>query len=864
MKQIILVTVILLSLTIGVHAQSVTGKILDNQTGEPLIGATIVEKGTTNGTISNFDGQFSLNLNQFPGSIEVSYVGFESKTITISSSDQTTLETIYLNSSAFGLDEVIITGVMDIVEDRQTPVAVSTIPSSEIQSKMLGDVDLPEAAKFTPSIYVTNQASGYGDAEVWTRGFDQTNTAFLLNGQPINGMEDGRIYWSNWSGLTDVASAIQIQRGLGASKLAISSVGGTWNFIMKATETRRGGQVYSTIGNDNFNKIGASYSTGLIDEKWGISALFSHWSGDGWAHGTPGNGQTYFLSAGYKPTHNHSINLLITGAPQQHDQKFMSSISAHIDNQGELDPRYNNNWGIYDGRYLSERTNYYHKPVINLNWDWNINPRSSFSTVLYGSLGRGGGTGGQGIPLVRTRSGQIDFDASVADPSSNFILRTSVNNHNWFGAVLKYENAWSNNMHLSIGTDLRRYYGDHFRQVNHLFGRSGYGQFPTPAFPDGYTLRREYKANAWAAISKYAPEGERISYNSAETVRYAGIFGQLEYTKNQFSAYLQGALSVQDHVRHELFFLPQSARDSEKVVNDGFNAKFGLSYSIDDIHIFFANSGIYSRQPFHDVVYESNSNEINPNTQNQKILGLELGYKLMLSDFDANVNVYRTSWNNRIDYNILEVQPDGTVRLTNNMSYTALGMDPYELLFQDQLHTGLEVDLRYSPGEKINVHGFASVGHWEVIGEREVELYDGVEVLEKVDEFVISGENIKVGGAPQTSFGLGTRWRILSNLSAEANYVYYHNLYANNGGIKLPSYGLMDLNVSYAVPLPNGSVFRIIGNIFNLFDELYISKAASSIEASSDENNNWNGINKDNVVLFGKTRTGNLTLRYSF
>src|SRR5690606_27805303 len=185
MKQIILVTVILLSLTIGVHAQSVTGKILDNQTGEPLIGATIVEKGTTNGTISNFDGQFSLNLNQFPGSIEVSYVGFESKTITISSSDQTTLETIYLNSSAFGLDEVIITGVMDIVEDRQTPVAVSTIPSSEIQSKMLGDVDLPEAAKFTPSIYVTNQASGYGDTEVWTRGFDQTNTAFLLNGEPI-------------------------------------------------------------------------------------------------------------------------------------------------------------------------------------------------------------------------------------------------------------------------------------------------------------------------------------------------------------------------------------------------------------------------------------------------------------------------------------------------------------------------------------------------------------------------------------------------------------------------------------------------------------------------------------------------------
>src|SRR5690606_41594748 len=68
------------------------------------------------------------------------------------------------------------------------------------------------------------------------RGFEQDNTAFLLNGQPINGMEDGLMYWSNWSGLNDIATGVQIQRGLGSSKLAISSVGGTINFVTKATE----------------------------------------------------------------------------------------------------------------------------------------------------------------------------------------------------------------------------------------------------------------------------------------------------------------------------------------------------------------------------------------------------------------------------------------------------------------------------------------------------------------------------------------------------------------------------------------------------------------------------------------------------
>ncbi len=725
-------------------------------------------------------------------------------------------------------------------------------------------MELPEIAKATPSIYVTNQAGGYGDAEVWTRGFDQTNTAFLLNGQPINGMEDGRIYWSNWSGLSDVASVIQIQRGLGASKLAISSVGGTWNFIMKATDNEKGGNVYTTIGNDNYNKIGASYSTGLINDKWGMTILFSNWSGDGWSSGTKGQGQTYFISGGYKPAKNHQINLLVTGAPQWHDQRFTNSIENHYNAKGKLDPRYNNNWGIYDGNYFTERRNYYHKPVANLNWDWAINDQSSFSTVLYGSLGRGGGTGGMGGTNIRTESGLINFDATAADPSTQYILHTSVNNHNWFGSVLKYEQDLSKTLHLSVGSDLRSYFGDHFRQVNTLFGRNGFQQNAVPAYPTGYNAQNEYKASPWVSLFNYAPRGERIAYNSAETIRYAGVFSQLEYVRNNFSAYLQGAVSAQDHVRHDLFYEPKENQDSEKVVNNGFNAKMGLSYSINDNHLFFANTGVYSRQPFYDVVFLANSNQVNENTNNEEIPGLEIGYKLTISDFYANANVYRTAWNNRVDFNTLDVQSDGTVRLTNNQLYTVQSTDPYELLFQDQLHSGLELDLGYHATDRLRIKGFGSLGHWEVIGDRDVELYDGTENYEKVKDYTVKDDNVKVGGAPQTSFGIGINWKMRKHLSTEINYLYFSHLYANNGGIQLPSHKMMDLNLIYTLPLSNGDVVRIIGNIYNLFDELYISKASSSISASNNDAANWKGINKENTVMFGKTRTANITFKYSF
>lgn len=848
---------------LSMSAQMITGTVMDGKADEPLIGASVMIKGTTVGTITDIDGSFKIkNPENSSNMLVISYLGFQDMMIDLNGKSGS-LGTLGLMPGN-ELEEIVVTGVMDIVKDRRTPVAVSTITSAEIQSKAVGNVELPEVAKATPSIFVANQAGGYGDSEVWTRGFDQVNTAFLLNGQPINGMEDGKMYWSNWSGLTDVASAVQIQRGLGASGLAISSVGGTWNFIMKATDNEKGGNVFTTVGNDNYRKFGASYSTGLINDKFAVTALFSSWSGDGWAYGTQGQGQTYFLSMGYIPAENHKLNFLVTGAPQWHDQKFTTSIYNHEDEDGEIDPRYNGNWGIYDGKYFTERRNYYHKPVMNLDWEWTMNDVSSLSTVLYGSFGRGGGTGSLGSGRVRTESGLINFDAIAADEDATYIRRASVNNHNWFGLVSKYKRTLNENLKLSVGTDLRRYYGDHFRQVNDLLGKDSYAQGSSPLYPDGLTATTEYDASPWAALFDYAEKGDRIAYNNAETIRYAGLFGQLEYAVNDFSAYVQGAISTQDHVRHEFFYETGEDIDSEKVVNNGYNAKLGLSYSLNDNNIFFINSGLYSRQPFHDVVFVGNSNVINEFTSNEQIVGLEAGYKYISDRFYANINVYRTAWNDRVAFRSLEIQDDGTTSLTNNETYTPIGEDPYELVFQNQLHSGVEIDLGVNATDRLKVKAFGSLGKWDVVGDRDVQLYDGEDARDLVREFVATGDDIKVGGAPQTSFGLGARYQITNNFSAEANYFNYADLYARNGGIELPSYNIVDLNLSYAVPMDNGNVLRLGANIYNLFDELYISKTFSSDEASDVESENWNGINKSNSVTFGKTRTWNFSLKYSY
>src|SRR5690606_36980405 len=117
--------------------------------------------------------------------------------------------------------------------------------------------------KNIPSVFITNQAGGFGDSQNFLRGFDQSNTAYLLNGQPINGMEDGNMYWSNWSSIADIANAVQVQRGLGSSKLAISSVGGTVNIVTKASDFQRSGSVRFLTGNNAYAKGTIACDTGL-------------------------------------------------------------------------------------------------------------------------------------------------------------------------------------------------------------------------------------------------------------------------------------------------------------------------------------------------------------------------------------------------------------------------------------------------------------------------------------------------------------------------------------------------------------------------------------------------------------------------
>ena len=839
-------------------AQStVTGTVMDAEMRSPLPGANILEKGTTNGVSSDFDGNFTLTTQSASGEIVISFVGYGS--VTLAFDGNTNLGNITLTGDNT-LDEIVIigSGVIDLAEDRNTPVAVTTLKADFIREKA-GNSDLPELLKSTPSVHTT-QRGGYGDGQMFLRGFDQTNTAFLLNGQPINSSEDGKVYWSNWSGVLDVANAVQVQRGLGSSKLAISSVGGTVNIVTKTVDKKEGGFVQQMLGNDDYLKSTAYYSTGLLENGLAVSALFGHWQGNGYVDHTEGQGQTYFLSFGYKVNENNILNLMITGAPQWHAAAGSADLSDFLEedrgrrynswNATGVDSPNNLKSGVYPGG-----RNVYHKPVMNLNWDWNINEKSSLSTVLYGSLGRGA--------FVQTRFS--DGEATYA--------RGSNNNHDWYGLVTNYNNEINENLSFNVGADVRLYNGIHFRSVNEFISVDSVSDSSVYNGGD-YEITEAFGGiNPWNILFNTNDDhAQRLHpyYDYEEDINYMGIFGQLEYTKDKFSAYFQGSASTQSHVRTEYgnSSIEGRGEESEKVNNPGFNIKLGGAYKINDNNTVFLNTGYYSRQPYHSDLFidDRASNQLNPlSDENQNVTGIEAGYKFMGDKISANFNLYYTIWDNRIDYDSEDTDDDNIADIFYSTSAIK------------QVHTGVELEIFARLVDKLELQGFVSVGNWEYDGDVTLTATDDTgAVVSAGDTSYIDGA--KIGNAAQFTAGIGANYEILTRFKIDANWNQYDNLYGNanyggsefstadnRGSIELPSYDTVDAGLSYKMLLGKDDdkslQFRL--NVNNVFGEVYLEYSDENKHVETGDQA-WNGVNTENRVRFGYGRTWNFSLRFNF
>lgn len=849
------------------------------------------------------------------------------------------------------IEQVVLTGVADIAKDRKTPVAVSTIKEAQIVEK-LGNQEFPEILNATPSVYATKGGGGFGESKLNIRGFSQENIAVMVNGMPVNDMENGRVFWSNWAGLSDVTSAMQVQRGLGSSKLAIASVGGTVNILTRAADKKQGGVVSVGVGNNDYQKSLFAYNTGKSQKGWSSSFLMSRTAGSTFADATKFEGYNYYFALGFQPNKKHDFQFTLTGAPQTHNNRSTYiSISDYIkysDESGVPDTQYNSDYGFRNGELVSNRINYYHKPVMSLNWDWTISDKSKLNTIVYASFGRGGGVNGNAgrvggtkaiTAFARTTDGLLNFDqiftenAAVAvnatsAPLNTLVQVSSINSHNWYGAISSFNHKLNDNLNFTVGIDGRYYYGYHYQTISNLLGAT--------AFKDNNNknIAPNIVRNTFGTNPDWNPFGGKINNlsdmvtydNDGEVIWYGG-FGQLEYSNDKLSAFLQGAISEQGFQRIDNFIVDgvsllngtlagtpatNQPTATNPVLNTktgfknlfGYNVKAGANYNIDEHHNVFGNIGYYSKQPFLNAVYPNNKNFLNPNLTNEKIFGVELGYGFRSGIFTANVNLYRTSWKDRFQRrsNITVTYPDPTNPTTNITTTSAYA----NISGITEIHQGLEIDATANVTKMISLNGMLSMGDWfyegNATGDMFTETNEPIALGGSVSGTTLYLDKVKVGNSAQFTAGAGFTLKPTDWVSFDAMYRGVRNLYANvnplnflyeasgkKGALELPTFGLVDLGLSFKVKMSNAKqYFTLRGNVYNLLDKTYIAESntntladltkeeysslnptLTAAQLTTNYNNyvsagNWNGVSQQNQVFFGFGRTWAATLSFNF
>lgn len=898
--------------SVSAIAQNVVkGIIIDKDTDEPLIGVTIYSESEKIGAASDLDGSFVLRLkNTNQGKLKISYVGYKTLEVDV----KPNLGLVKLESQVIGLKDVVVTSSMAV--KRKTPVALSVVEPAVFEAKMSSQ-EFPEILKTTPGVYATKQGGGYGDSRINLRGFETENIAVMINGIPMNDMEWGGIYWSNFAGLSDVTRQMQVQRGLGAAKVSAPSVGGSINIVTRSTDAEKGGSIAYQLGNDGYNKVSFNVSTGLSKSGWAMSLLGSKNWGDGYVLGTDFESYTWFLNISKIINSRHTISFTGFGSSQWHNQrnrndKMRIDEWQTVNADGREKFKFNPTYG-YDenGKVFIANKNRYHKPQLSLNHLWEIDYKSSLSTALYMSLGDGGGYRFRGknqnnLYGVSNQDGYMNnnFETYTGEVvslrhantlyrdygivqrnnralsemgySASDVVSESINNHVWTGLISNYTAQFTDELEFTGGIDLRYYAGEHREKIKDLMGGAFY-------IDDQY--RKAHKEFTGTQLEQWKNQklrpGDDIYRNNTGYVLQTGFFTQAEYSLDDLTAFIAGSFSNHRYWKRDKYYYDNKKSDAKNF--QAFTIKGGGNYNINEQHNVFVNAGFISRAPYMRSYFTrmDQNNAINADAVNEKSYSIELGYGFQSRFFSANVNLYHTKWLDK----------------TQVRSYD----DIYFLNLKgvDARHQGLEVEFRTTPIKDLEIKGMFSLGDWIWDSKATGKLYDdlgnqlgadtkplfpnGTEGMspEEVKQIsdnnvaVTDMKNVRVGNSAQTTFSIGGNYKLFDRaLTIGADYTFFGRNYADykidvpnigkpDAGYvyytpwRMPSAGVLDLHANYRFNI-GGLKATLYGNVNNLLNKEYITDATDF--KSRNGGGNWNDV----AVFYGFGTTYTMSLKIQF
>jgi len=279
--------------TSSIFAQSrtVSGKITESSTGDPVLGASVLLKGTTRGTVTNLDGEYQLEVPGADAVLVVSYIGFTTQELTVGNRNEINISLVY---SAEDLSEVVVTALGVERETKALGYSVQAVDGDRFTEARETNV-VNSLSGRVAGVQITNSSSGIGgSSRVTIRGESSLNInanqpLFVVDGVPISnnivgssGSRNLEVDYGNAAGEInpdDIASVSVLKGPAAAALYGSRAANGAILITTKTGKSKRGLGV--TINSNT------TFDTPLRMPRWqdkygqGNNGLFSFVNGAG-------------------------------------------------------------------------------------------------------------------------------------------------------------------------------------------------------------------------------------------------------------------------------------------------------------------------------------------------------------------------------------------------------------------------------------------------------------------------------------------------------------------------------------------------------------------------------------------------------
>jgi iron complex outermembrane receptor protein len=570
------------------------GKVVD-ENNQPLVGATVLVKEQSQGTSTNYDGEFTIQLENGNHTLVISYVGFRSLTKSIAvNSNKEILFTLVSNENI--LEEVLVSAVR---VKANAPVTHSNLGKKELAKRNLGQ-DIPILMNYLPSVVSSSDAgAGVGYTYIRVRGSDASRVNVTINGIPYNDAESQGTFWVNMGDFASSVENLQLQRGVGTSTNGSGAFGASLNILTDAVSAEAGGEISNSFGSYGTRKHTVKFTTGKLNNHFELAGRVSKIKSNGYIDRASSDLKTYFLQGSYTDK-NTLIKALVFGGHEKTYQAWYGIDAIQLKENRRQNPY----------TYDNETDNYW-QDHYQLHWNEKLNKNWSTNIGLNYTRGKGFFEQFKGESATSKYNDVVEATTTSWDgkPATDLIVRRWLDNH--FYVVNGNITYKKGSFEIISGGSYSNYTGDHFGEV--IWAK----QFaPTANIRDRYYFSDATK-NDFSVFSK-------ATFNFTDN-----LIAMID-VQGRFINYKTDGLT--------------SDRNPLNINNtfNFFNPKVGLTYVIDEENSIYASYARANREP------NRSDFENGETVKHESLNDFELGWRLKNNIVQLNTNLYFMIYDNQL------------------------------------------------------------------------------------------------------------------------------------------------------------------------------------------------------------------------